>query len=52
MMGAIDGCLLALTLGATFVARSFSGDKGQLVPILKPGSRTRASPSSTSSRRA
>jgi 2-oxoglutarate ferredoxin oxidoreductase subunit beta len=28
---------LALTLGATFVARSFSGDKGQLVPILKAG---------------
>ena len=26
---------LALTLGATFVARSFSGDKAQLVPILK-----------------
>jgi 2-oxoglutarate ferredoxin oxidoreductase subunit beta len=36
-MEAIDGCLLALTLGATFVARSFSGDKGQLVPILKAG---------------
>jgi 2-oxoglutarate ferredoxin oxidoreductase subunit beta len=34
---AIDGCLLALTLGATFVARSFSGDKAQLVPILKAG---------------
>ena len=34
-MQAIDGCLLALTLGATFVARSFSGDKAQLVPILK-----------------
>ena len=30
-------CLLALTLGATFVARSFSGDKAQLVPILKAG---------------
>ena len=26
---------LALSLGATFVARSFSGDKEQLVPILK-----------------
>jgi 2-oxoglutarate ferredoxin oxidoreductase subunit beta len=38
-MDAIDGCLLALTLGATFVARSFSGDKGQLVPILKAGLR-------------
>ena len=36
-MGAIDGVLLALTLGATFVARSFSGDKAQLVPILKAG---------------
>jgi len=36
-MEAIDGCLLALTLGATFVARSFSGDKGQLVPIIKAG---------------
>jgi 2-oxoglutarate ferredoxin oxidoreductase subunit beta len=36
-MESIDGCLLALTLGATFVARSFSGDKAQLVPILKAG---------------
>src|SRR6201994_4362635 len=36
-MEAIDGCLMALTLGATFVARSFSGDKEQLVPILKAG---------------
>jgi 2-oxoglutarate ferredoxin oxidoreductase subunit beta len=35
MMEPIDGALLALTLGATFVARSFSGDKAQLVPILK-----------------
>src|SRR6188472_2408415 len=34
-MQAIDGCLLALTLGATFVARSFSGDKAQLVPIIE-----------------
>jgi len=33
----IDPVLLALTLGATFVARSFSGDKQQLVPILKAG---------------
>ncbi len=31
----IDPVLLALTLGATFVARSFSGDKTQLVPIIK-----------------
>jgi 2-oxoglutarate/2-oxoacid ferredoxin oxidoreductase subunit beta len=36
-LDAIDGALLALTLGATFVARSFSGDKEQLVPILKAG---------------
>jgi len=36
-MEAIDGALLALTLGASFVARSFSGDKAQLVPILKAG---------------
>jgi 2-oxoglutarate ferredoxin oxidoreductase subunit beta len=34
---AIDGAMLAMTLGATFVARSFSGDKHQLVPILKAG---------------
>jgi 2-oxoglutarate ferredoxin oxidoreductase subunit beta len=33
--GPIDPVALALDLGATFVARSFSGDKGQLVPILK-----------------
>ncbi len=33
----IDPVLLALNLGATFVARSFSGDKTQLVPILKAG---------------
>src|SRR6476469_5222019 len=31
----IDPVLLALSLGATFVARGFSGDKTQLVPILK-----------------
>ena len=33
----IDPVLLALSLGATFVARGFSGDKGQLVPILQAG---------------
>jgi 2-oxoglutarate/2-oxoacid ferredoxin oxidoreductase subunit beta len=33
----IDPAVLALTLGATFVALSFSGDKAQLVPILKAG---------------
>ncbi|MEX2570481.1 MAG: 2-oxoacid:ferredoxin oxidoreductase subunit beta [Gemmatimonadota bacterium] len=37
----IDPVLLALTLGATFVARGFSGDKAQLVPILKAGLRHR-----------
>jgi 2-oxoglutarate ferredoxin oxidoreductase subunit beta len=35
----IDPALLALSLGATFVARSFSGDKRQLVPLLKAGLR-------------
>src|SRR5438094_4283398 len=35
----IDPVLLALTLGCTLVARSFSGDKTQLVPILKAGLR-------------
>ncbi|HET7631566.1 MAG TPA: 2-oxoacid:ferredoxin oxidoreductase subunit beta [Gemmatimonadaceae bacterium] len=33
----IDPVLLALSLGATFVARGFSGDKAQLVPIIKAG---------------
>ena len=31
----IDPVMLALNIGATFVARSFSGDKEQLVPIIK-----------------
>jgi 2-oxoglutarate ferredoxin oxidoreductase subunit beta len=31
----IDTCALAIQLGATFVARSFSGDKKQLSAILK-----------------
>ena len=31
----IDPVMLALSIGATFVARSFSGDKEQLVPIIK-----------------
>ena len=39
MQPPIDPVLLSLTLGATFVARSFSGDKSQLVPILKAGLR-------------
>jgi 2-oxoglutarate/2-oxoacid ferredoxin oxidoreductase subunit beta len=34
-MSPIDPVMLALSLGATFVARSFSGDKEQLVPIVK-----------------
>jgi 2-oxoglutarate ferredoxin oxidoreductase subunit beta len=33
----IDPVLLAISIGATFVARSFSGDKAQLVPLLKAG---------------
>jgi 2-oxoglutarate ferredoxin oxidoreductase subunit beta len=35
--GPIDSVNLALSLGATFVARSFSGDKEQLIPILEAG---------------
>jgi 2-oxoglutarate ferredoxin oxidoreductase subunit beta len=31
----LDTCALAVQLGATFVARSFSGDKKQLISILK-----------------
>ena len=33
----IDTCALAIQLGATFVARSFSGDKKQLLSMLKAG---------------
>jgi len=36
-MAPIDSVSLGLSLGATFIARSFSGDKEQLVPILKAG---------------
>jgi 2-oxoglutarate/2-oxoacid ferredoxin oxidoreductase subunit beta len=32
---AIDLCQLAIQLGAGFVARSFSGDKRQLIPLIK-----------------
>jgi 2-oxoglutarate ferredoxin oxidoreductase subunit beta len=39
MQSPIDPVMLALSIGATFVARSFSGDKAQLVPILKAGLR-------------
>ena len=33
----IDLVSMALDIGAGFVARSFSGDKGQLVPLIKAG---------------
>ncbi|MCI0652632.1 MAG: 2-oxoacid:ferredoxin oxidoreductase subunit beta [Planctomycetes bacterium] len=33
--GPIDLCSLALDLGCSFVARSFSGDKKQLVPLIE-----------------
>src|SRR5882724_5500761 len=36
-MSPIDPVMLGLSIGATFIARSFSGDKEQLVPILKAG---------------
>ncbi|MGH7834283.1 MAG: 2-oxoacid:ferredoxin oxidoreductase subunit beta [Candidatus Binatia bacterium] len=32
---AIDLCELAITLGATYVARSFSGDRRQLAPLIQ-----------------
>lgn len=38
---AIDLASLAIELGASFVAQSFSGDKEQLVPILKAAMRHR-----------
>ncbi|MBK6977782.1 MAG: 2-oxoacid:ferredoxin oxidoreductase subunit beta [Cytophagaceae bacterium] len=31
----IDMCALAIQLGASYVAQSFSGDKSQLVPLIK-----------------
>jgi len=34
---AIDPIAFALTVGATFVGRSFSGDREQLVPLIKAG---------------
>lgn len=36
-MQAIDPVATAITLGGSFVARSFSGDKQQLVPLIKAG---------------
>jgi 2-oxoglutarate/2-oxoacid ferredoxin oxidoreductase subunit beta len=41
LMAPIDPVALGLSLGATFIARSFSGDKDQLVPILKAGMKHR-----------
>jgi 2-oxoglutarate/2-oxoacid ferredoxin oxidoreductase subunit beta len=35
LLAPIDPIMLGLALGATFLARSFSGDKEQLIPILK-----------------
>lgn len=35
--GAIDPVAFALGVGATFVARGFSGDREQLVPLIKAG---------------
>ncbi len=37
----IDPVMLGLSIGATFIARGFSGDKEQLVPILKAAVRHR-----------
>lgn len=37
MLSSIDLAGLALELGAGFVARSFSGNKDQLIPLLKAG---------------
>jgi 2-oxoglutarate ferredoxin oxidoreductase subunit beta len=33
----IDPVQMAITMGGSYVARSFSGDKGQLVPLIKAG---------------
>jgi 2-oxoglutarate/2-oxoacid ferredoxin oxidoreductase subunit beta len=37
ILESIDLCELAIQLGAGFVARGFSGDKQQLVPLIKAG---------------
>lgn len=37
LYNAIDMVGLALELGASFIARSFSGDKEQLIPLIKAG---------------
>ena len=50
---AIDLVALALQLGASYVARSFSGDKEQLVPLIKGAHQpSRRGAASTSSARA
>jgi 2-oxoglutarate ferredoxin oxidoreductase subunit beta len=41
LFDAIDLCAIAIELGAGFVARSFSGDKEQLVPLIEAGIRYR-----------
>ena len=46
----IDLVGMAIGLGASFVARSFSGDKAQLVPLIKARSSTRGRRSSMSFR--
>jgi 2-oxoglutarate ferredoxin oxidoreductase subunit beta len=33
----IDAVLMAISIGTSFVARSFSGDKQQLIPLIKAG---------------
>lgn len=33
----IDPVIMAIALGGTFVARSFSGDRDQLIPLIKAG---------------
>ena len=45
----IDLVQLALLLGATFVARGFSGDKAQLVPLIKAAVEHRGAPRSSTS---
>ena len=37
MQPPIDPVLMALSLGGSFIARSFSGDKAQLVPLIQAG---------------
>ena len=48
----IDMVSMAILMGATLVGRSFSGDKHQLVPLIKAAMTHRARRSSTSSARA